>query len=271
MCRAWLLLLACVAASCANTPSAPTLPANRPPIVTVAFQGPSTCAPLAPYAEPAHAQTPLPCTLPVIAQATDADGDTVTYKWSGCADGTSMKAVCTVSQPGPVTASVEVSDAHGHTTTASAQGEGINHPPVIELFWSPIPGFQLYATGHMSDPEEGDLLCGGSMYCARYIQSVTVSGDCGDRFGHYYYFVCSCREGLEFNLYPNASSGTCTTAISVKDWWGAVGTYTWTVTYPTGFVASRLAFPFQVGWLRPLPVRSSHQGLRIKRSEESPQ
>src|SRR5207237_6359814 len=65
-----------------------------------------------------------PCTLTVVATGTDPDGDVLTYAWSGCANGGAARTVCTVDRVGTVSASVSVSDGHGHTALASVSGEG---------------------------------------------------------------------------------------------------------------------------------------------------
>jgi len=226
--RSCLLWLAFLPVACSHGgPTAPTQSVNREPTVTVLFQAASACAP-----GPARGVSPAtPCTLTVVAQATDPDGDALTYNWSGCAAGTAPTALCTVTQPGQVTASVEVSDGHAHTVTASAVGEGTNHPPVVYLSGFFRPGnatSTLKAYGSIYDPEEGDLCGGGLFGPCPYLQSITVSGDClTNRYG----FVCGCMAGVEFDVFSTASSGTCSASISVKDSWGLVGTSTFTIPY----------------------------------------
>jgi hypothetical protein len=68
------------------------------------------------------------CALDVVAQASDSDGDALTYSWSGCATGDASKAVCTIKDPGTATATVAVDDGHGHHVTASASAEGEREP-----------------------------------------------------------------------------------------------------------------------------------------------
>ena len=108
-----------------NAPTAPSAQ-NAPPTVTVTFDGANACVPT-----PAAA-----CTLAVVAQATDPDGDPLRYAWSGCASGTSGRATCTVDRIGSVVARVEVSDDHGHRVTGEASGEGRedpNRPPIVSV------------------------------------------------------------------------------------------------------------------------------------------
>lgn len=116
-----------ICAACAGT--SPTVPApaeNRAPTVAVAFAGASTCTP----------RPDAPCTLEVVAQATDPDGDPLQYSWSGCASGTAARATCSVTAVGAVTASVAVSDGHGHTVTGSVAGNGLavaNGAPTVTV------------------------------------------------------------------------------------------------------------------------------------------
>jgi hypothetical protein len=77
------------------------------------------------------------CTLTVVAQASDPDGDPLRYVWSGCASGTSARVVCTVERLGPVVASVEVTDDHGHTVTGTLSAEGNAPPDVTVVFQGP--------------------------------------------------------------------------------------------------------------------------------------
>jgi len=190
--------------------SSPTAPAtNAAPAVTVAFQGASNCIPL-----PA-----TPCTLDVVGQASDPDRDPLTYRWSGCATGTTAKAVCTVDRPGPVIASVEVSDAHGHTVSTSVSGTGTNRPPGVQIGYATLlpNGFTIELLGSVEDPDEGHI-CG-----AKYCVSAAASGACG---GVPVFLDCSCLGELEAQLRRTATTGICNVTFTLKDSWGEVGTPT---------------------------------------------
>lgn len=157
--RLWLGIVF-VTAGCggSSTPAGPTKVKNVSPTVSVAFQGASSCSP------PAGGD----CTLQVAAQAIDADGDPLSYAWTGCASGTGAGAVCTIRAAGAVTATVTVSDGHGHTVTASAAGEGTaipNAPPTVTVSFdgsshcvpSPDKPCTVKVIAHANDPESDEL------------------------------------------------------------------------------------------------------------------
>jgi hypothetical protein len=179
---------------------------NAPPDVTVVFQGPSVCTP----------QPGKPCTLDVLAQASDLDGDPLKYDWSGCAGGTAARATCVVERPGPVTASVAVTDDHAHTASSgvSGTGAGTNHPPGVQIggIWVSPTGRGFELLGYVDDPDES--LCGRE-YCV----SATASGACGSA-----HLECTCLAGLDAFVSRTAASGVCTVTFTVKDSWGQVGT-----------------------------------------------
>jgi hypothetical protein len=202
-----------IVATCSASCHSPTTPVNAAPTVTVAFLQPPACTPL----------PDKPCTLAVKADASDADGDPLTFVWSGCATGASSQATCTVDRPGPVVATVDVSDGHGHTVRGTAAGEGTNQPPIVQIgAFIPIgdAGAELFFS--VFDPDEG-YLCGW-----QYCESATASGACKPTVA----LDCSCRAGLEAEVWWTASSGTCTVTFRVKDSWGLVGTTTVPLTYP---------------------------------------
>lgn len=151
-----LAICAVASSACGGGPTAASR--NAPPSVTVAFEGPSSCS-LRPGST---------CTIPVVAQATDPDGDPLRYAWSGCAAGTSARAVCTVGQPGQVSASVEVTDDHGNSTRAAAVAEGtavVNTPPSVAMTFegsstcalSPGRSCTLRVLAQATDPDEDPL------------------------------------------------------------------------------------------------------------------
>src|SRR6266540_2054790 len=79
------LMMALLAAVCGKpSPSAPTASSsipNRTPTVNLTTQGPSSCNPVGSAINPDGSATGCPVTL--IAIAADADGDPLTYSWSG--------------------------------------------------------------------------------------------------------------------------------------------------------------------------------------------
>ncbi len=204
-----------------QSPTQPTLPAsaNAAPRATVIVQGGPACS-------------ELPCSITVVVNASDPDGDPLTYRWSGCATGTSAQAVCVVTSPDPAVASVEVSDGHGHAVAASATVQGTNRAPYVQLMsfyglsdTSPT----LEALGNIIDPDEGFLCGGGSPGCP-YLDSLTVTGDCRPTYA----FSCYCLGGVELDIYRTAASGTCTVTIKTKNHQDRIGTSIFTVPYRQG-------------------------------------
>jgi len=270
MVRAWWLSLVCLlAAACGGgPPSAPTQTdasqpsqvSNRAPGVTLAFQGGSSCVPIPPL----DGMPGRPCGLPVTAQASDPDGDGLTYRWTGCTDYgfPPNQSTCYVRQVGPVTATVEVNDGHGHTVTASVAGQGVepppnavNHPPTIGFgYFSPIKvppdSPTLEGLGSIGDPDEGDLCGGGGgVGGCPWLKAVNVSGDClPDKYA---VLGCYCLGGLTVDVYRTKPSGNCTLTLAVRDSWGLTTTAAFGVSYdqtggpfkpvtlpPPGFAAS---------------------------------
>lgn len=182
---------------------------NAAPTVTVIFDGASACTP----------QLGRPCALNVLAQASDPDNDPLYYVWSGCATGTAAHAVCTVERPGPVVATVAVSDEHGHTVRqeATGAGGGVNHPPGLQIGYIAHVGAGpvLELLGNVFDVDEQGETC-GSQYCV----SVTAAGACRSSDTLH----CSCLAGLSTEVIPTAASGVCTVTFTLKDSWGQLGT-----------------------------------------------
>jgi hypothetical protein len=188
------------------TPEPTRVPrANRPPVVSVSFAGPATCHP--------H---PRPCSVRVHADASDPDGDPLTYSWSGCASGNGETAECQVTGPTAFEAVVAVSDARGGTARAAAQVRGENLPP-NRVFAETLPPqasrTQVLLFGNVEDPESG-VLCG-----RRYCLDARASGPCGPDV----HFECTCLAGAEAELRTGDGPGTCTVEFRLMDDQGAVG------------------------------------------------
>ena len=185
---------------------------NTAPTVNVRFDGATTCTPMPNKA----------CTLDVTVIASDPDNDALEYKWDGCAKGSSTRATCSLSKPGPVQATVTASDGHGHDVTASATAVGEDEPPTVKVgYVSVFSSGSIEVLGSIVDPEEGELCGGGTNFCL----SVTGSGACTGRAG------CSrnlCLGGLELYATQSAAHGTCTLSIEVQDSFSKRGTTKYT-------------------------------------------
>jgi hypothetical protein len=192
--------------ACGGSP--PTAPAqNVAPVVSISFLTSSACSPL----------PSKPCTIDVVAQATDPDRDALGYVWSGCASGTSARTTCRVDRPGPVDAVVNVTDGHGHNTTVAATATGSNQPPYVTIgYISLLPGGRVFdLIGGVGDPDEGRETCGWD-YCV----GVASEGAC-ERAA---LVDCTCLGGVEAEVVRTAAAGTCTVTFTVKDSWDQIGT-----------------------------------------------
>lgn len=191
------------------TPEPTRVPrANRPPVVSVSFPGAASCHP--------H---PRPCAVTVRADASDADGDPLTYSWSGCASGTDAQADCRVTGPSAFDATVEVNDSRGGTARASATTRGENFPPnrVFAETLPPQPSqFVVLLFGNIEDPESGSLC--GRQYCL----DARASGSCGPGV----FLDCTCLGGAMAELRTGNGPGSCTVEVRVRDDLGAVATLT---------------------------------------------
>lgn len=205
---------------------------NRPPAVAADFERTASCAP----------SPGVPCTLELRAIAIDPDGDPVVIEWSGCASGSEARATCVVTRPGPVYASLRVSDNHGHVVTQElvGSGDGVNRPPGVQIGYVVTFNGSYELLGNVIDPDDG-LQCG-----AQYCVSVAGSGACSGGS-----LKCSCLSGLEATVLKTGSGDICTVAFTLKDKWGEIGTptYSFAVAAPPqptpGNVFSALTAPFR--------------------------
>ncbi|HET9314021.1 MAG TPA: hypothetical protein VFQ51_00465 [Vicinamibacteria bacterium] len=118
------------------------------------------------------------CSLTVLANGDDADGDALRYTWSGCASGSEPTARCEITGPGPHTASLLVEDGRGGVATGSITLDGRNAAPVVTGGRS-IHGSDLVRLNIGSDDADGDrLVCGwwGNCECTGSHQSFNL--DC---------------------------------------------------------------------------------------------
>jgi hypothetical protein len=125
------------------------------------------------------------CSLTVLANADDPDGDLLRYTWSGCTGGVEPTSRCTIDAPGSFTAAVVVEDGRGGVATAAITLEGRNARPTVtggRTFSGVGPERFLIE----SDDADGDpLLCGwfGNCQCTGSNQS--------------YNLMCSLPSGLD--------------------------------------------------------------------------
>jgi hypothetical protein len=215
-----------------GVPRVNSAPTNSAPTVTLAPQGAASCNPVG---------TQYGCSVTLKALASDADGDPLTYSWSGTTSGFSQTGYCQSSPSSPdmgicrisspeqvVVGSVVVRDDHGHATTAELQvvGEGVNHAPRVRLTVGPfaLPGGSptLEMFGIIEDPDEGQLCLG------IYVVSGSASGDCKPAVA----FWSSCLEGgPTVDIYRTAPTGTCEVTLKVRDSANLVGTTVTTIRY----------------------------------------
>jgi hypothetical protein len=117
-----------------------------------------------------------PCRITYTAEATDPEGDELTYTWSGCTSGTEVSSPCFLENPGPVTSAVTVTDGQGGTTTVAATAEGTNRAPVIRGVQDAPQGTPRLLV--FEDDADGDrMICGwwGNCQCTGSEQSFNLS------------------------------------------------------------------------------------------------
>jgi hypothetical protein len=212
------LVVACDQAgrtSSGGLPTAPAVPGNRPPVVTVKSLG--DCHPK----KEQYTDAIEPCTLTFEAEGSDPDGDALSYAWSGCASGQERRATCTVNAPGLYGAIVRVSDGRGAQASAAGSARGTNAPPVVRIAYvqnQPAVGRLTILLGWIDDE---DIDCG-----YEYCRSVRASGSCSQAR-----LDCSCRGGTDIHVTPS-QPGTCRLDVEVVDPWGLAGTTTLTLDVP---------------------------------------
>jgi hypothetical protein len=146
------------------------------------------------------------CALTVHAVARDADGDALSYTWSGCTSGTQATARCEIVAPGVFTAAVVVRDAFGGVTSVSEEAVGVNEPPSVRGGRT-VSGPNAALRVTHSDPDGDRLTCGWS-------------GDC----------TCTGQQGsFDLTCTVPAGAGTCGMRFVCSDAFGATGHTDFTV------------------------------------------
>ncbi len=162
------------------------LQGNQPPQVQVA--NPGTCHP--------------PCSLPLLAEASDPEGSPLTFVWSGCAAGTGPSAQCQVAALGNAYATVTVSDQRGGVAVATTVARGVNASPVVS------GGGDIQSTRQrlllsVHDPDDSD----GPARCAWW-------GDC----------TCTGDfQSYNSNCELPAAASACIMIAFCWDRWGGIG------------------------------------------------
>ena len=187
----------------------PTPAANQPPTVSVVSGG--SC----------HPSPGRPCTVAFNATARDPEDDHIAYGWDGCAEGNAPVAICTISQPGEVTATVLVSDGQGNFARASATAHGVNEPPIVRFGTprppNPAPSNTLF-TMVGSQPVDPDDDGTARQLCDR--ATLVVSGPCRAAIG----LCAGAGTAFDVDLTTLQGPGTCSVEARVADLWGAIGT-----------------------------------------------
>jgi hypothetical protein len=194
--------------------AAPPPTANRPPRVSI--RGGGECHPTAALSLYGAA----PCIAEFVADASDPDGDEVSYAWSGCASGDSRRVTCDVSTLSQYEVRVVVRDGRGGKDDATATARGVNSPPRVR-YASPgslVPNTVTHTESeHPFDDPDGDEdpveLCLSA--------AVTTSGPCSAALGS---GICGITGApLRLDIRTLSGPGSCMLYISVRDSWGTVG------------------------------------------------
>jgi hypothetical protein len=226
-----LLAASALLASCDG--SGPTFP--RPPVAVTPSPSPSPSPSAEPTPSPSpnlpprvtvtsgggcHPSPARPCTVAFNAVVTDPEEDRIAFGWDGCAQGNGPLAICTISAPGVVTATVLVTDGQGNFARASATAEGVNAPPVVAFGHprppNPAPSNTLFnlTGGEPTDPEDDDH---PNTLCSR--ATLHTSGPCRAGLG-----PCGgVGDAFDVDVRTLQGPGTCVVEARVPDVWGAVG------------------------------------------------
>lgn len=213
-----------------STTSSSSPPSNRPPIVQVT--GDDGCHPRR------VGDVVEPCAVSFRAEASDPDGDSLRFRWSGCASGSQATTTCSIDRLASVTAMVEVTDGRGGSASATKTAVGTNLTPVPGNFYcyyrpgqnpgapdcgtescpAPLPtngiGYCMDGNFNARDTEGDLVLCG----------PVIARGACGPSAGIYECGGAAVAFSFEFRTGPDA--GDCVLTISMSDSWDAAASTT---------------------------------------------
>jgi hypothetical protein len=147
-----------------------------------------------------------PCRITFTAEASDPEGEELSYVWSGCTSGTERSAPCFIEHPGPAGVAVTVTDQQGGVTTVTATVEGTNAAPTIRGVQD-APAGEPRLLVFENDPDDDRMVCGwwGDCRCTGSHQSFNM--------------VCS----------PPPTQSTCFQRFACTDPFGATGEFTFTV------------------------------------------
>jgi hypothetical protein len=192
--------------SCANPQTVPTsVPTpNTAPTISVSIVDRAGCSPL----------PTKPCVIPVAATVQDAEGGPMTFRWSGCAQGSEALSQCVVSALGDVAGAVEVTDAAGASARAEFTAVGRNSPPRFDIVHTHAwpNGGSIEFMAKVTDPDVGALW--GSQYCV----SAATTGSCEKP-------TLKCPSaGPELYVLRTGAPGLCEVTVQTKDDWGTIGT-----------------------------------------------
>ncbi len=199
--------------SSSPTSSTTSAAANRPPVVTLSG---GSCHPSA-AGSFVGARS---CTVRLVAQASDPDGDALSVFWSGCGSGLDLIADCVVASLGPRSARIEVRDGRGGASAAVAQAVGVNEAPAIQFGTSGLPNPappNTFYTLVAQQPEDPDGDEDSNVLCSR--TTLSASGPCRAAIG-----LCGgVSDGFDVDLHTLAGPGTCVLEARTADSWGAEG------------------------------------------------